>query len=71
LPPLFAVVRVNVALVAPAGIVTEEGKLTWLIALERLTTKLEVGAELSETVPVDEAPLVTVLGERVKEEIVS
>ena len=42
-----------------------------MIALERLTTKLEVGAELSETVPVDEAPLVTVLGERVKEEIVS
>jgi hypothetical protein len=41
------------------------------VALERLTTKFPVGAVFNVTVPVVEQPPVTVLGERLSEEILS
>jgi len=62
--------RVNVAEVDPAGIVTEEGSVTWLVEADKSIVMLLVGAELMVTVPVVEHEAVTVLGERVTDETV-
>jgi hypothetical protein len=63
----LVVVAVNVPDVDPAGIVRVAGRLTWDVALERLTTKSSAGAEFNVTVPVVVQPPVTVLGERLSE----
>jgi hypothetical protein len=63
------VVTVNVAVFEPAPTVTLEGTLAELFELERATTTPPVGAlPVSVTVPVDVAPALTELGERVSEE---
>src|SRR5260370_38880642 len=58
------VLTVNVALVAPAAIVTLDGVLaTFVLLLESVTTAPPEGAApLSVTVPVEECPPVTLLG---------
>jgi len=57
-----------VADVEPAATVTEAGTPTRLTPADRLTARFAVGADVSVTVPVDEHPAVTLLGERVSEE---
>src|SRR5260370_35399230 len=58
------VLTVNVALVAPAAIVTLDGVLaTFVLLLESVTTAPPEGAApLSVTVPVEEFPPVTLVG---------
>jgi len=57
------VVAVNVAEVCPAGTVTVAGTVTRLLLLDRLTFAPPAGAAIfSETVPVLELPLTTLLG---------
>jgi hypothetical protein len=67
----LVVVRLNVAVVEPAGTVTEAGTPTRLSAADRLMTTLPVGAALKVTVPVDGQPPVTELGDSVSEEMVA
>jgi hypothetical protein len=63
------VFTVNVALVAPAATVTLAGTVAAEAPLERLTTAPLLGAgPLRVTVPVEEEPLVTLLGLSVTEE---
>lgn len=60
------VVTVNVAVVAPAAIVTDAWTVAEVLLDERETTSPPVGAgPLSVAVPVDEVPPVTVVGESV------
>lgn len=65
------VVTAKLALVEPAATVTLDGTCAALLLLESKTLTLLVGAELRDTVPVDEVPLVTVVGLRVSEETVT
>ena len=63
------VVTVNIALVAPAGMVTLEGTLAAPLSLVSSTCAPPVSAgPLSVTVPVDCAPPVTLVGLSVSEE---
>ncbi|HWD38582.1 MAG TPA: hypothetical protein VG944_07015 [Fimbriimonas sp.] len=65
------VVAVKVPVVAPAAIVTEDGVVTEVELLERLTTKPPVGAaEPMVAVPVDEAPPATLVGDTLIEDSV-
>jgi hypothetical protein len=62
------VLMVNVALVAPAGIVTEAGTVAEPLLLVKATLNPPVGAaEAIVAVPVDEVPPTTVVGETVIE----
>ena len=67
--PTALVLTVNVALVAPAAIVTLEGTLAAVVLLlERATCAPPAGAgPLSVTVPVDELPPITAVGFNVNE----
>ena len=67
--PTALVLTVNVALVAPAAIVTLEGTLAAVVLpLERATCAPPAGAgPLSVTVPVDELPPTTLVGFNVNE----
>jgi hypothetical protein len=67
----LVVVAVNVPVVEPAATVMVAGTVTSLVAAERLTVKVPVGAEVNVTVPVVVHPAVTVLGERLSETIAS
>ena len=61
------VVTVNVAEVAPAGIVTDAGTVAALFASVRVTIAPDAGAlPFSVTVPVDDAPPTTVAGLRLR-----
>ena len=66
------VLTVNVALVAPAAIVTLDGVLAAVVLLlESVTTApLEGAAPLNVTVPVEEFPPVTLVGFSVSEDSV-
>src|SRR5439155_17641019 len=63
------VVTVNVALLAPAAIVTEAGTVAAALLLESATIAPPARAGVSSrTVPVDEPPPATVVGERLSED---
>jgi len=65
------VVTVKVALVAPAATVTEAGTVALALLLDRLTASPPVGAALEiVTVPVEDAPPITVVGANASAEAV-